>query len=644
MSETKASSIWREIKPFAIRDIGDMLDDAKSTGGDFGYFILLYAAGEQKVKNYSVTAAGLSAALSAAGSGDLVYLPPGTYTGNYTVKSGVTLAADDPENTILLGNVTLSSGARLENLTITGAVIVPGGVSGEVKHCHIYNASGAAVQVSSGGTIAIHQSIIQGSTYAISNSGTAKIYHSGVWGGTSWFDGTVYTYCVTEILPVITIPETYGHTWWSLTSNNSRPIGYHMPIQSVFTAPTTPSSYDELVANYTIRGLICKGDYVYFTRYVTSNYELVRYNISDDTEDILFAPAETGWNKLYVYFHFAIMDDGRAITVINNSDDDGDVLRWEIGDFDTGEREILVEIPNQSFYWHWVVTNGKLVTSRYAEGANPGGDPSKTRTFYFKVYDIATGNEEQSATTELALGDATMKYPTCAPIIVGDLVYFEYNMGTDADYEGVDDALHLFEFNIATGDLQDIRPKYNTTQNFYMYAGGYDAHTGNLFFTCEMATSPNTSNKYFVAVVDQEELTFSYELVKTGIGATDPPIAILTGALQSYVVQKDGKVFALDDFVNPVIEMPALVSPANDSGQQQHKMCNLIDSNGYIWRVDASSDLHGYSITGGATIDVDINIPALVGTTPKQYIYLSDGKLFVHNDDSTGTENLYLLE
>jgi len=79
MSVNRASEVWKEIKPFALRDL-KAIQDAKNVNSSVnsGYFIILYDVSTQKLKYYSASLVGLQAALAAAGTGDIVYLPPET--------------------------------------------------------------------------------------------------------------------------------------------------------------------------------------------------------------------------------------------------------------------------------------------------------------------------------------------------------------------------------------------------------------------------------------------------------------------------------------------------------------------------------------------------------------------------------------
>lgn len=63
--------------------------------------------------------ATLALALAAASSGDTIWLPPGTYTGNHTVPAGVGVIGLSREHCILTGLIIGADGADLESLTIS---------------------------------------------------------------------------------------------------------------------------------------------------------------------------------------------------------------------------------------------------------------------------------------------------------------------------------------------------------------------------------------------------------------------------------------------------------------------------------------------------------------------------------------------
>lgn len=104
MSINKASETWDMLEPFAQRWLEGVMGDGKS--GDparDGYFIILYDESGQVKREYSFSEDGLRAALAAAESGDVVWMPAGTViiTGSEVYVSGTELATGviDPTGT-----------------------------------------------------------------------------------------------------------------------------------------------------------------------------------------------------------------------------------------------------------------------------------------------------------------------------------------------------------------------------------------------------------------------------------------------------------------------------------------------------------------------------------------------------------------
>jgi hypothetical protein len=84
-------------------------------GGDT---ILLYDSGGLPVAEFAATDAGLTAALAAAGAGDVVELPDVTITGGpWTVSAG-TLRGHSRFGSVLDGQVTISTDCHLERLSV----------------------------------------------------------------------------------------------------------------------------------------------------------------------------------------------------------------------------------------------------------------------------------------------------------------------------------------------------------------------------------------------------------------------------------------------------------------------------------------------------------------------------------------------
>jgi hypothetical protein len=88
----------------------------------------------------------ITLAIAAAGAGDTVYVPPGTYTEDITLKNGVTVYGLGPRDDIIISGdediVTTASGGYLENVTIL-ATDPP--VAGNRAAIEINHASGVCV-------------------------------------------------------------------------------------------------------------------------------------------------------------------------------------------------------------------------------------------------------------------------------------------------------------------------------------------------------------------------------------------------------------------------------------------------------------------------------------------------------------------
>lgn len=154
MSTTRAGEVWKEIKPFAIRDLLKESNKSSSSGDE--YSIILYKAASRKIRKYSVTTAGLQAALAGAGNGDVVWLPACMITGNQTVPAGVALVGASSQKTKLTGQITLASGACLQSLMVKRT---------EISASAIYGV------IDGGGT-----AYIQNCTVDVSNSGAGGAY------------------------------------------------------------------------------------------------------------------------------------------------------------------------------------------------------------------------------------------------------------------------------------------------------------------------------------------------------------------------------------------------------------------------------------------------------------------------------------
>ena len=112
MSVNRASEVWNEIKPFALKDLAMLKNDAKSGSNSSGYFIILYDESAEKLRYYSASADGYGAALAAAESGDIIWLPAGIITLNQDTY----YPGSEIDNGAI--PVTVATGVQISGLTI----------------------------------------------------------------------------------------------------------------------------------------------------------------------------------------------------------------------------------------------------------------------------------------------------------------------------------------------------------------------------------------------------------------------------------------------------------------------------------------------------------------------------------------------
>lgn len=124
-SVNRAGEVWKEIKPFAVRDLNTLIAQPKTGNpsfGEDGYFIILYDVTGLKKNEYSVSTDGLTAALAAAISGDVVWIPPCEISGDFTLLAGVSLIGFSRQQSFVYGLVTLGADTRLQALTVQNAI------------------------------------------------------------------------------------------------------------------------------------------------------------------------------------------------------------------------------------------------------------------------------------------------------------------------------------------------------------------------------------------------------------------------------------------------------------------------------------------------------------------------------------------
>src|SRR3990172_4844679 len=273
----------------SLDDVTTLINASQSPSmlGGFSWQLLLFLGGVLS-NIYNADATGLTTALVDAGPGSVILVPACEIIGDFTIPESVEIVGISQERSILIGTITGSNWTVIDNLKIEGSITGIASDYIQVKHCHVYNIAGAAIATPSTATIHIHQSIIQGSTYAISNSGITKIFHSGVYGETDWFSGNVSTYCVTEVIPIL---PPYNYIYRNFWNNNN---AFYSPsinsvimdkLASIPTSPTTTQIFTTTPAssNYP-NNIIRLGRYIYYyDRSATNRVRIIEYNLDNAT-------------------------------------------------------------------------------------------------------------------------------------------------------------------------------------------------------------------------------------------------------------------------------------------------------------------------------------------------------------------------
>lgn len=143
-----------------------------------GNVILRFDNGATQLVEYAKTGAGLTAALAAAAAGDIVWLPPGTYTADQTIPDDVTVIGYG-WNTIIAGEVTLGDGSILKDLKVyvyesSAATLraITGPADGETAYClYVYayceNTGAGEAYAASGagdGDLHLYECVLYGET------------------------------------------------------------------------------------------------------------------------------------------------------------------------------------------------------------------------------------------------------------------------------------------------------------------------------------------------------------------------------------------------------------------------------------------------------------------------------------------------
>lgn len=165
--------------------------------------ILLLDSGGAALRARAATSAGLTAILALAATGDIIWLPPATISGDQTVPAGVKVVGASRYASILSGETTLGAASTLENLSIVRSVD-----SASAHKGVIVGASGTAylsncdVEVTNAGAGGAYGVSVDGngdvecwSCYLYGNSGSGSgyaVYHGGGSGSGYIYGGRAY--------------------------------------------------------------------------------------------------------------------------------------------------------------------------------------------------------------------------------------------------------------------------------------------------------------------------------------------------------------------------------------------------------------------------------------------------------------------
>ena len=179
----KISELIHKLEPYIVNIIEEYVKYNTSTGTGGTSFlpreqaIWLLDSGGAAIKDYSADASGFTSANTDASSGDVIWVPPCTVTGNYTIAAGVKVVGASRYATIFSGQITGGASSSIENLSINRTADIADTIKGVIDP--------------SSGTFRIHScdvTVIQagaGDARAISaetNGTTVNVWNSYLYG------------------------------------------------------------------------------------------------------------------------------------------------------------------------------------------------------------------------------------------------------------------------------------------------------------------------------------------------------------------------------------------------------------------------------------------------------------------------------
>lgn len=197
------------------------------------YMVRRYDPVADAISYYTPTAAGLSSAIGDASSGETIWVPPGTYSGDLTIPAGVTVIGLSREDCVLTGQVTLGNGSVLENLSVERSasqaadlitVQGPGSGTAYIRNCDLqaHNSSGDGYAAyTTGGIIELHDCNL-----SAQSAGADSTPFSGSSGGTWHVVSTAGSDVVLYVAGGSSLPtnwetEGFDDSAWSATAERA---------------------------------------------------------------------------------------------------------------------------------------------------------------------------------------------------------------------------------------------------------------------------------------------------------------------------------------------------------------------------------------------------------------------------------------
>ena len=119
------SELVHKLEPFIVKIVEEYVKYNTATGTVGGTLYLpreqaiwLLDSGGAAIKDYSADASGFASANADAATGDVIWIPPCTITGDYTITAGAKVVGASRYGSIFSGQITGGAASSIENLSI----------------------------------------------------------------------------------------------------------------------------------------------------------------------------------------------------------------------------------------------------------------------------------------------------------------------------------------------------------------------------------------------------------------------------------------------------------------------------------------------------------------------------------------------